>query len=59
MLLQEKPHLCEEELKEESKEKLQEEYFCELCLELLTAAVECGECNQLYCKACIDEWLKY
>ena len=31
---------------------------CEICLDLVMTPVECGNCSKLFCKLCIDEWLK-
>jgi len=31
---------------------------CAICMDLVMAPVECETCSKLYCKDCIDNWLK-
>ena len=31
---------------------------CSICLDLVMTPVECGNCSKLFCKNCIENWLK-
>jgi len=32
-------------------------FSCVICLNVVWDPKECGECNQLFCSKCIDDWL--
>ena len=33
------------------------DFKCNICVQLLFEPVECGSCNQLFCKDCISQWM--
>mmetsp|Transcript_11331 Transcript_11331/g.19091 ORF Transcript_11331/g.19091 Transcript_11331/m.19091 type:complete len:106 (+) Transcript_11331:214-531(+) len=33
-------------------------FICEICWMVVTQPMECEGCSTLFCKACIDSWLK-
>ena len=35
-----------------------QEFSCNICTLLIYNPVECGSCDQLFCKECLDNWLK-
>ena len=53
-----KTRVSESDLNEATKDKMKEVFQCEFCIDLISTPVECHLCNQIFCKACMDSWLK-
>ena len=41
-----------------NNDKLSPTLQCSICLDLVMEPVECNTCSKLFCKECIDNWLK-
>jgi hypothetical protein len=44
-------------IKDEFYSKNQDFLLCKLCQDILIEPMKCSNCNNLFCKKCIDDWM--